>query len=250
MGIPLDLTETFRFGTKDGCDCIRYYSESIEDYSPRLRRDLSEIRYVDLGNILLPQSFKALEIVEKVVEELSTRYKRFVFFGGEHLITYPIVKALRRKYNNLVVLQFDAHLDLRDEYLGEKLSHATVMKRILELNVKIYQYGIRSGSKEEFEIAKKYSTIINSLKNFSTDSYVYITIDMDFFDPAYCPGVTNPEPCGYSPKDFLEEIYNLDLNVIGFDIVEIAPQYDLSGITCITAAKIVRELMLKFFYEI
>ncbi len=249
LGIPLDLTQTFRFGTKDACDCIRYYSESIEDYSPKLNRDLSEINYIDIGNLILPQSLRALEIIEKFVEKLIQKYDRFVFLGGEHLITYPIVKALKKRFKNLSVIQFDAHLDLRDEYLGEKFNHATVMRRIFESGIKIYQFGVRSGSKEEYSFAKKHSTIIDDPKKLKLDE-VYITIDMDFFDPAYCPGVTNPEPCGFSPKDFFELIYELDFNLIGFDIVEVAPQYDSSGITCITAAKIVREMMLKFFYEI
>lgn len=246
----MDLTQTFRFGSKEGCDCIRYYSESIEDYSPILKRDLSDVNYVDVGNILLPQSFKALTLIENVISSLANEFKRFIFLGGEHLITLPIVKALKNKYKNLTVIQFDAHLDLRDEYMGEKLSHATVMRRIHDLNLKIYQFGIRSGSKEEYEYAYKYGTIVDNIKNLKINDPVYITIDMDFFDPAYCPGVTNPEPCGFNPKDFLEIIYDIDLNLIGFDIVEIAPVYDISGITCITAAKIVREMILKFFYEI
>ena len=243
VGIPLDITQTFRSGTREAPDEIRRCSDSIEDYSPILNRDLREKEFTDLGNILLPMSLHALEYIFNAINEV----KYPICLGGEHLITYPVVKALKKRYKNLVVLQFDAHLDMRNEYFGERFSHATVMRRIFDLGVKVYQFGVRSGCREEYEFARKNGTIIKNIEEFDIKKPVYITIDIDVLDPAYAPGVTNPEPCGISTKELFDAIYRLDCDVVGFDIVEVAPIYDPASITAVTAAKIVRECILKFF---
>ncbi len=243
VGIPLDITQTFRSGTREAPDEIRRCSDSIEDYSPVLDKDLRDKEFTDLGNIILPMSLQALEYIFNATKEI----KHPICLGGEHLITYPVVKALKKRYRDIVVLQLDAHLDLRDEYFGEKFSHATVMRRVLDLGIELYQLGIRSGYKEEYEFARKNGTIINSIEEFDTKKPVYITFDIDVLDPAYAPGVTNPEPCGMSTEELFNIIYKLDCDVVGFDVVEVAPIYDPASITAVTAAKIVRECILKFF---
>ena len=152
----------------------------------------------------------------------------------------------------MTVVQFDAHADLREEYLGTRLSHACVMRRIIELGCKAVQVGIRSGTEDEFNLMKEIGSLVDlkELPDFlgAVNNPVYFTVDIDFFDPAFAPGTGTPEPCGYSPLDFFKAIYILHpLNVVGLDVVEVSPPYDPSGITQMLAAKVLRELMLKFF---
>jgi agmatinase len=175
--------------------------------------------------------------------------------GGEHSVTYPVVKSLVERYGELCVVQFDAHADLRDEYLGTKFSHACVMRRVLELGCKLIQVGIRSGTKEEFELMRSCEriTYLKTPKELADVLInerlpVYFTVDIDFFDPAFAPGTGTPEVGGFSPLEFFEAIYKLPaVKFVGFDVVEVSPPYDPSGITQALAAKVVRELILKFW---
>jgi agmatinase len=178
-----------------------------------------------------------------------------VFIGGEHLITYPIVRQVAKKYPELKVLQFDAHADLRDTFFDEKLSHATVMRRVCECIKErhLYQYGIRSGVKEEFEYAKGHTNMnlidvkgpfLESLEQIKGYP-VYITIDIDVVDPAFAPGTGTPEPGGCSSREILEVVSHFrQLNVVGFDIVEVSPLSDFSERTSLLAAKILREMLI------
>ncbi|MGL5329702.1 MAG: agmatinase, partial [Peptostreptococcaceae bacterium] len=178
--------------------------------------------------------------------------------GGEHLVTLPAFKAVHDKYNDICVLHFDAHTDLREVYNNNKNSHATVIKRIWDIigDNRIYQFGIRSGTKEEFDFALKekhtymecftidtFGEILNSLDGKN----VYLTIDLDVLDPSIFPGTGTPEPGGVTYKEF-EKIFKLllnsKINLVGCDIVELSPDYDNTNVSTITACKILRELSL------
>ncbi len=253
FGAPYDSTTCFRPGARFGADGIRLFSENLEEYSPALNKSLEELEFQDLGNLELPVE------PEKMVDRIYSFVKGVevpVMLGGEHSVTYPVVKALSERFGELTVVQFDAHADLRESYLGTPYSHACVMRRVLELpNTRLIQVGIRSGTKEEFELMesspritylKEISLLPELLKEVKTP--LYFTIDIDFFDPSFAPGTGTPEHCGASPVDFFNAIYKLPAaDVVGFDVVEVSPPYDPSGITQALAAKVVRELLLKFW---
>ena len=174
--------------------------------------------------------------------------------GGEHLVSYSSIKAVYEKYPELRVIHLDAHADLREEYMEEKFSHATVLRRVWDFlgDKKIYQFGIRSGTKEEFEFAKEH-TYINMFDLTKIDKYIeelkkfpiYITVDLDVFDPSFFPGTGTPEPGGIDIKEFINFLKKImGLNIIGADVVELSPHYDHSGISSALAVKVVREMLL------
>jgi agmatinase len=228
----------------------------METYSPNLGRDLSDLKICDLGDLEIPfgNKEKALRKINEVIQKIIDDGKYTVLLGGEHLITLPIVEGLRNHFGDLTVIQFDAHSDLRDEYLGEDLSHSTVMRRVLEIigAEKLFQFGVRSGSKEEFS----YANTIGSLYEFSEDGLhrafrsigdrpLYISVDLDVLDPSILPGTGNPEPGGI---DFSEMISALKIlskaRVVGFDVVELSPNHDPSEVSSIVTSKLVREMIL------
>lgn len=252
LGVPYDSTTCFRPGARFAPDGIRFFSENLEEYSLKFGKSLSSVEFVDLGNV--PVSAEP----EKMVEEVYKAVKKVeipVILGGEHSVSYPVIKALSEKYENLTVVHFDAHADLRDEYSGTKYSHACVMRRVLELGVEIVQFGIRSATEEEAKLRTKDPKIkvvetFEELFSFvsSVKTPLYFSIDIDFFDPAFAPGTGTPEPPGFSPVEFFNFVYKLPaVKLVGFDVVEVCPPYDPSGITQMLAAKIVRELILKFW---
>ncbi len=252
FGIPFDSTTCFRPGARFAPDGIRFFSENLENYSPELDKSLEELDFVDAGNVDCGVTVESM--IESVTDFMKD-VKYPVMLGGEHSVTYPVVKSLVDRYGELCIVQFDAHADLRDEYLGTKFSHACVMRRILELGCKLVQVGIRSGTKKEFELMKSCENITylktpERLADVLIDERlpVYFTVDIDFFDPAFAPGTGTPEVGGFSPLEFFEAIYKLPaVKVVGFDVVEVSPPYDPSGTTQALAAKIVRELILKFW---
>ncbi|XRO75597.1 agmatinase [Methanocaldococcus sp. 28A] len=256
FSIPYDETTSFKPGTREGGNAIRMASWGLETYSPILNRDLSELRYCDLKDLdLYGNQMEIFNTIHHVSREILKKDKKIIVFGGEHSITYPIIKAVKDIYDDFIVIQFDAHCDLRDEYLGNKLSHACVMRRVYELTKDIFQFGIRSGDKEEWDFAKKNNLYLkmdlineDDLEYIkSLDKPIYVTIDIDVLDPSYAPGTGTPEPCGFSTRELFNSIYllkNVKDRIIGFDIVEVSPIYDIANITAITAAKIARELML------
>lgn len=258
-GIPLDLTSSFRPGSRQGPQAIRSVSEGLEEYSPYLNLDLADCHFYDQGDLLLPQGNLdlCLQRIEQLCRLLLQDEKLPVFLGGEHLITYPIIKAAVDFYPDLAVLHFDAHADLRDQYLGETYSHATVMRRVCELigPENVYQFGIRSGTREEFAYGDSFThfypfQVVQALQSslpVLSERPLYVTLDIDVLDPAYAPGTGTPEPGGCLPQDIFQ-IFTLlrGWNVIGYDIVELAPVYDPSGITTLLAAKLVREGLLAF----
>jgi len=249
LGCPFDETSSFRGGTKFAPDSIRKASWTIETYSPYLKLDLDEnVFFVDRGNLDLPQGnlLLSLELIEGAVKEMAKQNKRFIIIGGEHLITLPIVKALKDTYKHIHLIHFDAHCDLRDEYEGQKLSHATVLKRIKELDfTDIYQIGIRSGTKEEFQKARIIAHPNELLNKIKDHEPVYITFDMDVFDPSLVPGVTTPEPGGLFFPEIIPYFEVLSkMHIIGADVVELSPDYDTTFVSSICAAKVIREMIM------
>jgi agmatinase len=256
VGAGLDATVCFRSGTGEGPRAVRYYSECIEEYSLRLDRDLREAAYCDLGDIVLTAAdiAAALSRINATAAEILADGKVPGFIGGEHLITGAVLAAVNRFFPDVVVLHFDAHADLRDKYLGESLSHATVMRRVVEMlgPGRVYQFGIRSADREEIEYARENTRLFlygvrepYSALRQEIDKPVYITIDIDVVDPGYAPGVGTPEAGGITPRELLETVYGFaGLNVVGFDIVEVNPVCDPGGLTPLLAATVLREMIL------
>ena len=259
VGLPYDGTSSYRPGSRFGPNAIRKASWGMETYSPNLSRDLSDLRICDLGDLEIPFGNKeiALAKIKEVVGKIIDDGKYPVLLGGEHLITLPIVEGFRNHFRDLTVVHLDAHTDLRDEYLGETLSHSTIMRRVLEVigEGKLFQFGVRSGSKEEFGFANN----IGSLYEFSEDGFrrairsidnrpIYISLDLDVLDPSILPGTGNPEPGGI---DFNEMICAIQIlgkaRVIGFDVVELSPNHDPSEVSSIVTSKLVREMILNYW---
>ncbi|WP_292460380.1 agmatinase [Methanothermococcus sp.] len=255
FGIPYDATTSYKPGARFGPDEIRKSSWGLETFSPVLKKDLIDANVCDLYNIIIEGS--QMDIIKRVYnasKNIIKRKKIPVVMGGEHSITYPIVKAVKDIYNDFILIQFDAHCDLREEYMSNKYSHASVIRRCFDLTKDIYQFGIRSGDKEEWEFGWENNNICMDLPTKedikeieSLDKPIYITIDIDVLDPAYAPGTGTPEPCGFSTKELMNSLYlfkELKDNIVGFDVVEVSPPYDVGNITSIAAAKIIRELIL------
>lgn len=256
IGVPLDYTGTYRPGTRFAPLSIREASCNIELYSITADLFLEDVGFRDHYDVLLPPGdtervAKYIEVgLRGILEETSNGL--IIILGGEHLLTYFSVKQLINNIDTLIV--FDAHLDTRDEYLGSKLNHATFLRRLLEdyPDLNIVHIGSRAYSKEELDFAKKSKIkLYNILASLRGDikleemGRVYISVDMDVFDPAYAPGVQNPEPLGIDFKTFisiLDRIREKSPRVVGVDIVEVNPLVDASNITSILAAKVALEL--------
>lgn len=260
LGVPLDITVSFRPGTRRGPEAIRQMSWVLEEFSLYQERDLSEVPFVDMGDLALPAGGveRSLNAIETAVGELAQGGKIPFLFGGEHLLTWPAVRALVAVYgSDLTILQFDAHADLRTEYEGEQLSHATVMRHLASVvsPSNIYQFGIRSATAEELAYGQNNTNfypfqVLEPLKKIRPALYnrpVYVSLDMDVFDPAFAPGVGTPEPGGQSVTAMLAALELLQgLNIVGADIVEVCPPFDPSECTAALAALLVRELLLRW----
>lgn len=256
FGAPFDGTTSFRPGTRFAPNTIRIDSFGLETYSPYQNKDIEDIHVFDSGDvdIVFGNTQKTLDNIYKHAQDIIKQDKIPFLIGGEHLVTYPVVKAVVEKHHEVRVIHFDAHTDLRDEYHGESLSHATVMKKISDLigNHKIYQFGIRSGLKEEFTFAKENHYIEPFTTNTVSDIYdeikqypIYITLDLDVLDPSIMSGTGTPEPGGVSFKELLDALLSLKgLNIVGLDIVELSPHYDPSGVSTAVACKLIREMLL------
>lgn len=262
-GMPMDWTVSFRPGSRFGPNRIREVSIGLEEYSPYLDGDLSEAAVYDAGDIPLPfgNAQKSLDMIESFVKDVIQAGKFPLGMGGEHLVTWPVIKAMHDAYgDDFVILHFDAHTDLRDEYEGEPLSHSTPLKKAANLigPSNCYSFGIRSGMKEEFDWVKevgynmyKYEVIepLKRLLPTLAGKKVYVTIDIDVLDPSAAPGTGTQEIGGITTKELLEAVHaiaNADVDVIGADLVEVSPAYDQSDMTAIAAAKILREMMIGF----
>lgn len=257
FGVPFDGTTSFRPGTRFGPSAIRSESFGIETYSPYCDRDLTEINVFDCGDLELPfgNAEKMLDATQSHTKKLLDDGKIPVMLGGEHLITLGAVKAVLEKYPDLQIIHLDAHTDLRDEYLGEELTHSGVIKQVWKLvgDGKIHQFGIRSGEKQEFEFAKSHTCLHKfDLTGFMEtvellkDKPVYFTLDLDVLDPSHFWGTGTPEAGGITFHELLKAVLQLNrLNVVACDINELSPHYDQSGASTALACKITREILLQ-----
>jgi agmatinase len=248
LGCPLDATSSFRGGTKFAPESIRKASWTLETYSPYLKRDLDEMMFFDAGDLRLrPGDLSySLECIESAVTEIVGRGKKILILGGEHLVTYPILRAVNERFRDLQIVHFDAHCDLRDEYEGQKLSHATVMKRVKELGrLEVFHVGIRSGTRQEFEELLPVDSPASLEARLNRNIPIYVSFDMDVFDPSLVAGVTTPEPGGLMFHQVMEYFLVFkEMNIIGADIVELAPDYDTTLVSSISASKVAREMLM------
>ncbi len=261
FGAPFDGTTSYRPGTRFAGSTIRNESFGIETYSPYLDLDLTDTKIFDGGDLELAfgNTSKVLDAIEEYTNKIVSDNKTPCMIGGEHLVTLGAVRAVANHYEDLHIITFDAHADLRDHYMGEKLSHATVMRRCWEIvgDNKIFQFGIRSGEKEEFEWAKGHVflnkfdfTGIESVAQKLSGKPVYLSIDLDVLDPSAFPGTGTPEAGGVTFRELLSAIHSLSkLNIVAFDINELSPIYDQSGASTALACKLLRELLLQIYNQ-
>ena len=259
-GMPMDWTVSYRPGSRFGPNKIREVSIGLEEYSPYLDRELGDVKFFDAGDIPLPfgNPEKSLVEIETYVHMLLADGKIPMGMGGEHLVSLPVMKAVASKYDDLAIIHFDAHTDLRENYEGEEYSHSTPIRKIADhIGPKnVYSFGIRSGMKEEFEWAKENGMhlskfeVLEPLKQVLptlAGRNVYVTIDMDVLDPAHAPGTGTVDAGGITSRELLASIHAIaasGVNVVGFDLVELAPVYDHSDQTANTASKLIREMIL------
>ncbi|MBT2699063.1 agmatinase [Bacillus sp. ISL-40] len=259
-GMPMDWTVSYRPGSRFGPARIREVSIGLEEYSAYLDRELEDIKYYDAGDIPLPfgNPQKSIDIIEDFVDQVLAAGKFPLGMGGEHLVSWPVMKAMYKKYPDLAIIHFDAHTDLREQYEGEPLSHSTPIRKIAEHigPSNVYSFGIRSGMKEEFEWAKQNGMhiskfeVLEPLKEILptlAGRPVYVTIDIDVLDPAHAPGTGTVDCGGITSKELLASIHAIarsEVNVVGGDLVEVAPIYDPSEQTANTASKLIREMLL------
>ena len=261
FGAPFDSTTSFRPGARFGSAAIRHESFGLETYSPYQDKDLTDIKVFDCGDLELcfGSAEAALKDIEEKAGEILFDGKMPFLIGGEHLVTLGAVRAVAERYPNLHIIHFDAHADLRDDYLGAQLSHACVMRRCHELtgDGKIHQFCIRSGDKAEFAFAKAHTDMhkfsFDGLKELAEKlaedhTPVYLTVDLDCLDPALFCGTGTPEAGGVSFTELLDAILTVSkTNIVGADVNELAPMLDASGASTAAACKIVREMLLAIY---
>jgi len=264
LGFGFDGTACFRKGTAFGPDGLREVSDGIESYSPYLDRDTADIPLFDLGNLPVGETedieqnwWKGVNAFRDLVQDKNLEEKniKLLTIGGEHSISYAPIVEMLQTYDDLVILHLDAHADLRDGYGGHQYSHASIIRRTLDhmsSEQDLIQYGIRSGTKEEFQWMKDNGTLCKSRSEFlkrveelSSKRPVYLTLDLDYFDPSFLPGTGTPEAGGEDFHSFISLVKILiNKNLVGADVVELSPPIDSSGNSSVFAAKVVRELIL------
>lgn len=269
LGFPFDGTACFRKGARFGPNAIRSISNDLETYSPYLDLDLEDFTYYDLGNIgLESETFEQHKAVQqrwkndcKTFQDLSSsiqlpsNHTRILTLGGEHSISLNPIKKYLNEFPKLHLIHLDAHADLRDGYQGYTFSHASIMFRASEhfkAGHKLIQYGIRSGTREEFQWMKRHKSLATSSSDFlsqvqqiPSEEAIYLTLDLDFFDPAYLPGTGTPEAGGEDFHLYVKLIKVLEhKNLVGADVTELAPNIDQSGNSSVFASKVIRELIL------
>jgi agmatinase len=256
LGCPLDVTSTYRAGSSEAPSAIRISSDSIESYCPLLDRDLADRPFADLGDLRLAgQSLEEkLDEIQVNVEKILAQGGVPLCVGGEHTVTLPIIQALKKHSGKFVILHLDAHSDLRDTFEGQEINHSTVMRRVVEItgHENLIQFGIRSGTREEFHWIREHGVLAsfrpgleNTILKRIAGRPVYLTLDLDILDPACFPGVGNPEAGGWA-YNLLERFikFLVHVDIIGLDVVELMPSIDRSEMSSITAAKIIRSLLL------
>ena len=251
LGMPFDGTVSYRSGSRFAPEQIRLASWGLEDYSPRFDKHLEDVNFHDVGDLEFPlgNTYKSLDLIEENVEQIYKDGKRVFGIGGEHLVTLPEIKAVAKFHKDLAIVHFDAHTDLREEYLGEEMSHSAVIRHASKIvgpeNLK--QIGIRSGMKEEWEFMKKHNTLIHEYSGLDElkGKKIFVTVDLDCLDPSVMPGTGTPESGGMQFNELMgwfEYLKNFD--IVGADVVELAPDYDASGVSTAVATKVIRELLM------
>lgn len=255
FGVPYDGTTSFRPGTRFGPAAIREVSQGLETYCPQLDLDLEDLAYADLGAVDIP--FGAPEPVVNAVQQATTAVLDLglnpLMLGGEHSISSGAVAAVANQHPDLVLVQLDAHADLREEWLGARHSHACAMRRCLEVlpSGDLLQLAIRSGTRDEFHELHSSGRRMDDVQALRdamapwTGRPIYLTVDLDWFDPAVLPGTGTPEPGGFLWRDFAAVVDVLRRHrLVAADVVELAPQLDSSGVSSVLAAKVTRSLIL------
>lgn len=251
LGVGFDGTCCNIPGSRFAPETLRLASWAIEDYSPRFDKHLDDVKFFDMGDLELSPAnvVWTMNVIEQNVREIYAAEKKYIGIGGEHSVSFPAIKACYEKYPDLKVIHFDAHTDLRKEYLEEKYSHAAVMYHVGELigfeNLK--QIGIRSGTKEEFEIMKKFNTRISSPKELKVlkGENIFVSVDVDVLCTSVMPGTGTQEAGGFMFNELMSWFEQLaDLNIVGADVVELAPNIDKTGASTAVCAKIIRELLM------
>ena len=251
LGLPFDGTVSYRPGSRFAPEQIRLASWGLEEYSPYFNKHLEDCNFHDAGDLEFPlgNTVKSLDVIKKNVEDIYRDEKRVFGIGGEHLVTLPEIQAISQFVDNLAIVHFDAHTDLREEYLGEALSHSAVIRHSADIvgfeNLK--QIGIRSGMKEEFELMKKHNTLVHEYSELDClkDKNIFVTVDLDVLDTSIMPGTGTPEVGGLNFNELVGWFkYLSKFNIVGADVVELAPDYDASGASTAVATKVIRELLM------
>lgn len=253
LGMPFDGTVSYRSGSRFAPEQIRLASWGLEEYSPVFDKSLEDVNFHDVGDLEFPlgNTYKSLDLIQKNVEEIYKDGKKVFGIGGEHLVTLPEIKAVSKFYKDLAIVHFDAHTDLREEYLGEEMSHSAVIRHASKIvdaeNIK--QIGIRSGMKDEWEFMKENNTLISEYSGLDVlkDKKIFVTVDLDVLDPSVMPGTGTPESGGMQFNELIGWFkYLKNFDIIGADVVELAPDYDASGVSTAVATKVIRELLMVF----
>lgn len=258
FGAPFDGTTSFRPGTRFGPQAVRTDSYALESYSPYQDRDLEDLAIADLGDLVLPYGNprKVLDLVRSQTEIILESKKIPIMIGGEHLLTLGSMEAVYAKYPEILLIHFDAHTDLRSSYLGEKLSHASVIRLIWDFlgDGRIYQFGIRSGEREEFQFGREHNHFypfhVRDVERVAAElkgQPLYITVDLDVLDPSIMSGTGTKEAGGISFQNLLDALLCFSGHqVVGFDLVELSPLDDPSGASTAVACKVLREMLLAY----
>lgn len=252
IGLPFDGTVSYRSGSRFAPEQIRLASWGLEEYSPRFDKELADCNFHDVGDLEFPlgNTVKTLEVIKDNVRQIYKDGKRVFGIGGEHLVTYPEIEAVSEVYgDDLAIIHFDAHTDLREEYMGEELSHSAVIrlctKYVKPENIK--QIGIRSGMKEEWDFMRKHNTLVKEYCGLDSllGKKVFVTVDLDVLDPSIMSGTGTPESGGMTFNELMGWFeYLKKFDIIGADVVELAPDYDASGCSTAVATKVIRELLM------
>jgi agmatinase len=261
-GIPFEGRVNLRKGADAGPRDLRLASDSIETYSPTLERDLEDMALADIGDCELPDGAPPREQLDAARAEIASWWRpglKPFMLGGDHTATVPVIEVLAPHFPGLVVLQFDAHPDLREEFLGERYNYASAMARVMDTvpPERVYQFGIRTGAREEYQRRRPHffpgfaAAPVDALRAVLPDLAgrpLYVTIDVDVLDPSEAPGTGSPEPCGIRAGELIDIVHLLGgQNVIGGDLVEVAHCWDPSARTGITASWVIREALLAWW---
>jgi agmatinase len=250
FGAPFDSTTSFRPGSRFGPAAIREASYGLETFSPAQNADLQDCSFTDRGDLELPfgDPLPALALIEQASREILLEGKIPFLLGGEHLVSLGAIRAAVQVFGDLQIIHLDAHADLRDDYLGQKLSHATVMRRVCELvgTERIRQIGIRSCTREEHGLALDLASLPEQIAMRTGQRPCYLTCDLDILDPSVLPGTGTPEPGGLSFQELAAILISImtRCHIVGLDVVELAPQLDPTGVSAVVAAKVVRECLI------